>query len=51
MLGADEATIEGIKPELHAMSAPNRLFNCGPLGSASVIKMYVKSTQTNRGDV
>lgn len=41
MLGGDDATIAGVRPELEAISAPGRLFAIGNLGSASTIKMLV----------
>nr|XP_036577806.1 ketose-bisphosphate aldolase class-II family protein [Colletotrichum truncatum]KAF6784901.1 ketose-bisphosphate aldolase class-II family protein [Colletotrichum truncatum] len=39
MLGGDDSIIQQVEPALKAVSAPNRLFRCGPLGSASAVKM------------
>ncbi|KAL2114005.1 hypothetical protein VUR80DRAFT_1301 [Thermomyces stellatus] len=39
MIGCDGETVEEIRPELEAISAPGRLFHTGPVGSASTLKM------------
>jgi len=41
IMAGDPTAITEIRPELEAISAPGRLFCTGPLGSASVMKMYV----------
>ncbi|KAK7216799.1 hypothetical protein V2G26_004802 [Clonostachys chloroleuca] len=39
MLGGDKEDLDQVYPALQAISSPGRLFRCGPLGSASTVKM------------
>ncbi|KAF6813080.1 ketose-bisphosphate aldolase class-ii-like protein [Colletotrichum sojae] len=39
MIGGERRVFDEVKPILQAMSAPDRLFYCGALGSGSILKM------------
>ncbi|CAH0057710.1 unnamed protein product [Clonostachys solani] len=39
MLGGSQEDLDQVDPALQAISSPGRLFRCGPLGSASIVKM------------
>ncbi|CAG9982158.1 unnamed protein product [Clonostachys byssicola] len=39
MLGGNKEDLDQVDPALQAISSPGRLFRCGPLGSASTVKM------------
>jgi 3-hydroxyisobutyrate dehydrogenase-like beta-hydroxyacid dehydrogenase len=39
MVGGDQAALNAMETELAAVSTPGRVFHCGAIGAASMLKM------------